>query len=1160
MHGSRLKPRWLRRRPALAAGLVVLAVALWSGTAAAIDTVSTGFDEFADGQIVTTHVPGVVFPNSPVVFTPANGRTASPPRALRHPLSCADSACSNGAYRLEIRFDRLARAVSLKAGDVLVGCFEFDCPRARLVGYDSAGNLVVDSGSKPIPSSADQMQTGIRIDEEFSIDAGAFTLARAVLYVGEDDVGGEEFGEPRTAQIDDLAVTMLSEAEPPPPPPPEPPAPTIDITSPAGGAQLPTPETTVSGTLTAPAGVGAFCVVANFEGPDLPPSCPHAPHLQETGDPGDFEFDLLIRGLRSGPNQLRAWVRDGRGRVQSDTVLVDVLSPEDAIDLLPLNIDVTQGIQVIRQNFPRPGGELPGVLGRARVQAYPEIFPPDPGSGEGFFYRSLASGVRLVDSKTTVVRVQAGASSTGRVGRDEIKNVTAILRGYRVHRGRPVLLGRLTAGPLDLESTSTEFTQRADPSKSFTFTLPPSWTHGEIFLFAGVNPASLSPRIPECPSCSRNNALVMSGVRFAESRRPRTITPIMLFTPTAMPPAPGQVFQVLRRMTPFPVGVRPYRAAIDISGLTTRFTGSRLTDELIDIVEDFEDEIEVVSERHKVIGITQGFIAGRAQSDIDAVGFDVRESVAVADSNRPMTSVAHEAYHMFGLEHAGRRPDCYTGQRNQRPDLDWPDSDNGGDILGWGLDPSLGSGGVAQIPAAFRGPFWVFGSSTTSFTFQPPAALPQAARPWDLMSYCLGATLPNGDSSDPTVRDAWISTISWNLLAYALRSTHHADRLESQANRSGRRPRTLSVAGSVAPDGSVTIDRVEPGPGTPDGSAPGATHTVVARNGAGNVISSVGVRPLLPDDAPDGSAAGFSTELRARGAALVQVVAGGAVLAERRRSANRPRVRVRRPVRGSKVPGRGFATIRWSASDRDRDRLTFDVDYSRNGGRTWLPVVIGARGRSARLPARLLGASARARIRVRANDGFNEVTGRSPRFIATGRAPEVTIFSLPRRARIDGNDLVALEGQAYDDRGRPIRGSGLRWLAGGRTVARGERATVHAGLLARRLILRATDYRGRTGRAAATLRIRRPKPLFLNLTAGRLGPRSRRLRLRVASTVPARVTISGRGVRRISRPVSKKPRRVLVPVTAGRRALRLRVRLVADGKATTVFLSVRRGR
>ena len=77
-------PGW---RSAVRAGFAAagLAVFAWPGTASAVDTVSTGFDSFADGEVITTQLPGVTFTQSPVVFTPPSGRTASPPRALRHP-------------------------------------------------------------------------------------------------------------------------------------------------------------------------------------------------------------------------------------------------------------------------------------------------------------------------------------------------------------------------------------------------------------------------------------------------------------------------------------------------------------------------------------------------------------------------------------------------------------------------------------------------------------------------------------------------------------------------------------------------------------------------------------------------------------------------------------------------------------------------------------------------------------------------------------------------------------------------------------------------------------------------------------------------------------------------------------------------------------------
>ena len=107
-------------------------------------------------------------------------------------------------------------------------------------------------------------------------------------------------------------------------------------------------------------------------------------------------------------------------------------------------------------------------------------------------------------------------------------------------------------------------------------------------------------------------------------------------------------------------------------------------------------------------------------------------------------------------------------------------------------------------------------------------------------------------------------------------------------------------------------------------------------------------------------------------------------------------------------------------------------------------------------------------------------------------------------------------------------------------------------------MLEARDYRGRIARTAVTLVIRRPKPIFVRLAISTGGRRAKVLRLRVASSVPARFRLTGRGATPTTAQVSLKPRRVLVPVRPGRGTLKLRARLTAHGKATTVALRVPR--
>jgi hypothetical protein len=68
---------------------------------------------------------------------------------------------------------------------------------------------------------------------------------------------------------------------------------------------------------------------------------------------------------------------------------------------------------------------------------------------------------------------------------------------------------------------------------------------------------------------------------------------------------------------------------------------------------------------------------------------------------------------------------------------------------------------------------------------------------------------------------------------------------------------------------------------------------------------------------------------------------------------------------------------------------------------------------------------------------------------------------------------------------------------------------------------------------------------------------ARSLSLRVASTLPARLAVSGLGVQAAHLQVGERPRRLRVPV-AGRIQLRLELVLKADGKVTRFELPIDR--
>jgi len=95
----------------------------------------------------------------------------------------------------------------------------------------------------------------------------------------------------------------------------------------------------------------------------------------------------------------------------------------------------------------------------------------------------------------------------------------------------------------------------------------------------------------------------------------------------------------------------------------------------------------------------------------------------------------------------------------------------------------------------------------------------------------------------------------------------------------------------------------------------------------------------------------------------------GNVLGSREVSANKPEVRLVHP-KGGEVWERGKNyTIKWEASDRDGDPLTFSIAMSMNGGETWFPVDIDVVGDEYSLNTLLLPEGQQYLVRVQASDG-----------------------------------------------------------------------------------------------------------------------------------------------------------------------------------------------
>jgi hypothetical protein len=236
--------------------------------------------------------------------------------------------------------------------------------------------------------------------------------------------------------------------------------------------------------------------------------------------------------------------------------------------------------------------------------------------------------------------------------------------------------------------------------------------------------------------------------------------------------------------------------------------------------------------------------------------------------------------------------------------------------------------------------------------------------------------------------------------------------------------------------------------------------------------------------------------------------------------------------------------VRWSARDADGDPLTATVDYSSDGGRHWAVVAGPLTGNSASVPSGALSASRNARLRVRVSDGFDVTTVISGRLRSRGAPPVVQIINAPRRGHVLATTTLLFEGSAFDDAARPLTGRHLKWYLGRRLIGTGDRVTTRSLPPGRTVVrLVATDTQGRSAQATLPLRVSAVAARFLLFDAPLLvSRRARSIRITVASSGPATLTIAGRRYA-----VGPRPRTITLRIRPGKSLLRFKCSLRSPG-------------
>jgi hypothetical protein len=1126
-----------RALPAAAAGLCVLALAP-AGAHGAETVIS--FDEggLANGTaLMGKTIKGVTFGESPlgpffyggtVRKTQEASEAHSPPNVLETSRECTENPHSE----IWGRFAAPRSHVALFLGNIKPNPLTAIQP-VTLQGFDLNGNEI--TSHKVTPPKSYGVATELAIDDPFE----RITFFKLV------SVGPAEC----PVAIDDLSFNAF-----PVEIPPEIgiSAQTIGTTVAAGSSVNVTLQLHRTATSTGPVSLGVSGLPSGV-GASISPNPTNGPDLSTM-------TLMLSAGAQAPPAvnvpvTVTATPSPTAGSATHTTTFP--LSVSGNFDLRAQGMEVTQAVQPAAGRLVPSGGESGGSY----------------------------NGVPLVAHKRTVVRFFAdahGAETGSGSNAGGIPGVGAELVGDR--NGIPLPGSPLYAdsGPASLKGTHEADPapvlagERASEANAYTFTLPTSWASGTIQLVARVlgPPPSFGPALLECTaaSCIPNNSFTENNVAFGATRTVELWT-VALAVEGELASEQPLVAQA-RQIYPLPEPgwdvrnpnsgffILPYQGVIDITDALKAVHGSNIEGER------GERAKALVSEWASDMGNPGIGTIGIAETDVKPAlaGFRSVEGGTTAAVIAHTDAFAHELGHLFGLQHASN--ECGGGGDGDSDDegqsgTPWPlgggvnedaleagvpgnkdsDSDNGegfGELLGVGLDfetqpYTLLANGLNGVPDYF-----------------------------DVMSYCHPSSLgPNG---------LWISPINWEAVlrrvAAPFGSSTRAGTAAapaSAAQQAGRvgsagplaavaslNPSRLRVVGYAGATG-FHIRNVGPavGPRLPAGSSP---FSLTAVGAGGRVLATVPM--ALADGHADGAGPldEVSAEVPARGVEAIQISKGGVLVDSRTRPARRPRAVLLAPASGAKVGKARPVVVRWRASSPEHLRLTAALDYSRDDGRSWRTVFLGGSHGRATLPAILLAASRRARLRLRVSDGFNETTVVSRRFTALGAPPEVTIASTLKT--IAGDATLPLAGEAFDQSMHMLAGRSLRWLDG--PFALGTGTSIAAGPLppgTNRIRLVARDSHGRTAQALVTVEVQPVVLPFLKLgIPHRVSRRARTLAITANSSVPASLTIAGKTVS-----VRSGASRLNVRIPASSRPLLLRCSVVAAGRNTPFAVAVARG-
>ena len=1106
----------LRRGAVVAAAAIALwmALAVLAAASGRAATTVIGFDDQAAGTALGEQYAALGVHVGPSPFPEQTGAltVVARPQARSAPNAAAFAYDPGSDFSSSwIRFDKQQRSVSFSA--CRTGDGGSATPNVNAVAYDSNGNVVANVMGVTCAAGGALVPVTVAADH--------------ITYINVYGSGGGAAPGPGWI-LDDLSFETDPPAQGPPPPPPAPPAPAA-------------PDFSID-RLTGPVTPDVVAVA--------PGATATAQIVVGRNETSNGPVALSVAGLPAGVTASFDDPAPGGSNPRLVTMTLSAAATA-APGAARLTITGTPGSAAVG---PGPHAIALDIVVQGHLAAYVkgiEITQGTQDYGQPDF--TTYQGARLVRGKPTVVRVYVGFMGTVAPGtRPQIglsltgnDNTGKFLPGITILPEWSPPASALSVNQLGIGAA-----ERISPSQAFVFTLPDSWTtRASIALRAQV----LAPEDPSPftkPGASGATLCLEKGCGATPSRDLNRIG--------FEPPKPAQQVSAIEQDLPIldasgkPTGktvapldaIRTFARMLQVSPVPFVFLDAAgnaspipryravRTPQPNAIWEDADAyDASIGRPGHSTYGVFN------RQS---AAGVTFGDRVSVGTSNatfgggvdRPLTVIAHEMFHTFGLAHADT-----TKAKGGCGGNDGAFLDPKGGLGSVGIDISFLSGGHVGGP-----PYRMIADTATA-----PA--------YDLMSYC-----PVNNGGD---LDTWVSVQNWNKVlgffdpkpaaaAVAAHAASGSARARAAAGAAGAAGATLHVMATTGP-GAPAIQRVDRGGAATGGGSP-TPYTLVGLDAAGRPVASVPMTGTAAnaEHQPDGAFTALDGTLPAAGIEGVQVVLGTTVVAGRTASAHAPAATLTTP---KAVGNAKTVTVRWRATDADGDPVSAELDASADGGKTFHPIYGAGAASTAKVPVALLAPSRRARLRLRLSDGFNAATVLSKAFVVAPRAPTPTILAPAGRRRVEAGASTSLSGGAVDAAGRALTGAHLRWFAGKVKLGTGAKLSAVLPAGTRSVRLEAVDAAGRSRSASARVVVAPTTPFFLSLEhPDKISRRARSVALTVTATQPATLRV---GAARFA--VDRRKRTVRVPIAPGSSTLELALKLTAGGKTMVQPVAIARG-